>query len=123
MYVKKQQTEKAREAESDGRVLLRALPALALAAFGVWQAVKIPGVKNLQISIAGLPPEFDGYHLVQITDTKAIEAIVDAVIAANPKPVEDFKGGNEKSIGFLVGQVMKQSTTAKNIIIRMWRQN
>jgi len=52
--------------------------------------------------------------LVQITDTKAIEAIVDAVIAANPKPVEDFKGGNEKSIGFLVGQVMKQSKGKAN---------
>ena len=47
--------------------------------------------------------------LVQITDTKAIEAIVDAVIAANPKPVEDYKAGNTKAIGALVGQVMKQS--------------
>ncbi|MGL5270101.1 MAG: Asp-tRNA(Asn)/Glu-tRNA(Gln) amidotransferase subunit GatB, partial [Selenomonadaceae bacterium] len=52
--------------------------------------------------------------LVQITDTKAIETIVDAVIAANPKPVEDYKGGNEKSIGFLVGQVMKQSKGKAN---------
>jgi aspartyl-tRNA(Asn)/glutamyl-tRNA(Gln) amidotransferase subunit B len=52
--------------------------------------------------------------LVQITDTKAIEEIVDAVIAANPKPVEDYKGGNEKSIGFLVGQVMKQSKGKAN---------
>ncbi len=52
--------------------------------------------------------------LVQITDTKAIEAIVDSVIAANPKPVEDYKGGNEKSIGFLVGQVMKQSKGKAN---------
>lgn len=52
--------------------------------------------------------------LVQITDTKAIEEIVDAVIAANPKPVEDYKGGNAKSIGFLVGQVMKQSKGKAN---------
>lgn len=52
--------------------------------------------------------------LVQITDTKAIEAIVDAVIAANPKPVEDYKAGNAKSIGFLVGQVMKQSKGKAN---------
>lgn len=34
--------------------------------------------------------------LVQITDTKAIEEIVDKVIADNPKPVEDYKGGNKK---------------------------
>jgi len=52
--------------------------------------------------------------LVQITDTKAIEEIVDAVIAANPKPVEDYKSGNAKSIGFLVGQVMKQSKGKAN---------
>ncbi len=52
--------------------------------------------------------------LVQITDTKAIEAIVDAVIAANPKPVEDYKAGNKKAIGALVGQVMKQSKGKAN---------
>jgi aspartyl-tRNA(Asn)/glutamyl-tRNA(Gln) amidotransferase subunit B len=52
--------------------------------------------------------------LVQITDTKAIEGIVDAVIAANPKPVADYKGGNTKAIGALVGQVMKQSKGKAN---------
>jgi aspartyl-tRNA(Asn)/glutamyl-tRNA(Gln) amidotransferase subunit B len=52
--------------------------------------------------------------LVQITDTKAIEAIVDAVIAANPKPVADYQGGNAKAIGALVGQVMKQSKGKAN---------
>ena len=52
--------------------------------------------------------------LVQITDTKAIEAIVDAVIAANPKPVADYKSGNKKALGALVGQVMKQSKGKAN---------
>lgn len=52
--------------------------------------------------------------LIQITDTKEIEAIVDEVIAANPKPVEDYKSGNAKSIGFLVGQIMKQSKGKAN---------
>lgn len=52
--------------------------------------------------------------LVQITDTREIEAIVDSVIAANPKPVEDYKSGNAKSIGFLVGQIMKQSKGKAN---------
>ena len=52
--------------------------------------------------------------LVQITDTKAIEAIVDAVIAANPKPVADYKSGNKKAVGALVGQVMKQSKGKAN---------
>jgi len=45
--------------------------------------------------------------LVQITDEGAITVAVDAVIAANPKVVADFKGGNERAIGSLVGQVMK----------------
>lgn len=45
--------------------------------------------------------------LVQITDESAIAAIVDQVIAANPKSAEDFRSGKEAAIGFLVGQVMK----------------
>ncbi len=52
--------------------------------------------------------------LVQITDTAAIEAIVDKVIADNQKAVDDYKGGNKKAIGALVGQVMKQSRGKAN---------
>lgn len=52
--------------------------------------------------------------LVQITDTGAIEAIVDEVIAANQKAVDDYKGGNKKAIGALVGQVMKKSKGKAN---------
>ncbi|WP_182188447.1 Asp-tRNA(Asn)/Glu-tRNA(Gln) amidotransferase subunit GatB [Pectinatus frisingensis] len=52
--------------------------------------------------------------LVQITDTDAIEKIVDEVLLGNPKPVADYKGGNTKSIGFLVGQVMKASRGKAN---------
>ncbi len=52
--------------------------------------------------------------LVQITDTKAIEAIVEQVIADNPKPVADYQGGNKKAIGALVGQVMKLSKGKAN---------
>ncbi len=47
--------------------------------------------------------------LSQISDTGAIEKIVDEVIAANPKQVEQYKGGKTTVIGFLVGQVMKAS--------------
>ena len=52
--------------------------------------------------------------LVQITDTKAIEEIVDKVIAENQKAVDDYKSGNKKAIGALVGQVMKQSKGKAN---------
>lgn len=52
--------------------------------------------------------------LVQITDTGAIEAAVDAAIAANPKAAEEYKGGKKKAIGALVGQVMKATRGKAN---------
>ena len=52
--------------------------------------------------------------LKQITDTGAIEAIVDEVIAACPDQVQQFKDGNDKVIGFLVGQVMQKSKGKAN---------
>ena len=45
----------------------------------------------------------------QVSDTGALEAIVDAVIAENPGQVAKYKGGNTKVIGFFVGQCMKQT--------------
>ena len=52
--------------------------------------------------------------LVQITDTGAIEAIIDAVITANPVAVEQFQAGKEKALGALVGQIMKQTQGKAN---------
>ena len=52
--------------------------------------------------------------LKQITDTGAIEAIIDAIITANPQQVEQFRAGKEKVFGFFVGQVMKQSQGKAN---------
>jgi aspartyl-tRNA(Asn)/glutamyl-tRNA(Gln) amidotransferase subunit B len=49
-----------------------------------------------------------------ITDTGALEKIVEDVIAANPKQVEQFRGGKATVIGFLVGQVMKASRGQAN---------
>ncbi len=45
--------------------------------------------------------------LKQITDTGAIEAVIDKIIADNSKQVEQYRGGNEKVFAFFVGQVMK----------------
>ncbi len=45
--------------------------------------------------------------LGQISDEGALIAVVEQVIAANTQPVADFRSGNERAIGFLVGQVMK----------------
>ncbi|WP_239618432.1 Asp-tRNA(Asn)/Glu-tRNA(Gln) amidotransferase subunit GatB [Cohnella mopanensis] len=52
--------------------------------------------------------------LVQISDEGAILSIVDAIIAANPQSVEDFRNGKEKAIGFLVGQIMKETKGKAN---------
>ena len=52
--------------------------------------------------------------LVQITDTDELDSILDEVIAANPKPVEDYKSGNKKAIGALVGQIMKKTKGKAN---------
>ena len=52
--------------------------------------------------------------LVQINDEGAIKAIVDQVIANNPQSVADYKAGKQKAIGYLVGQVMKETRGKAN---------
>ncbi|GFK92680.1 Aspartyl/glutamyl-tRNA(Asn/Gln) amidotransferase subunit B [Fundidesulfovibrio magnetotacticus] len=52
--------------------------------------------------------------LVQISDTSALEAAIDAVIAANPAEAEAFRGGKTKLMGFFVGQVMKATRGQAN---------
>ena len=52
--------------------------------------------------------------LKQITDSGAIESLIDEVIAANPEQVEQFRAGKEKVLGFFVGQVMRQSQGKAN---------
>lgn len=52
--------------------------------------------------------------LRQITDTGAIEAMIDEVIAANPSQVEQYRGGKDKLLGFFVGAVMKASKGKAN---------
>ena len=52
--------------------------------------------------------------LKQITDTGAIESMIDEIIANNPSQVEEFRAGKEKILGFFVGQVMKASKGKAN---------
>ncbi|MGF7048357.1 aspartyl-tRNA(Asn)/glutamyl-tRNA(Gln) amidotransferase subunit B [Paenibacillus sp. DS2015] len=52
--------------------------------------------------------------LVQISDEGAILKIVEQVVAANPQSIEDYNAGKQKAIGFLVGQVMKESKGKAN---------
>ncbi len=50
----------------------------------------------------------------QITDSSAIEALIDEVIAANPKQVEQYRAGKKTVAGFFVGQVMKATKGQAN---------
>jgi len=52
--------------------------------------------------------------LKQITDSAAIEGVIDAVIAANPKQLADYRAGKDKLFGFFVGQVMKATEGKAN---------
>jgi aspartyl-tRNA(Asn)/glutamyl-tRNA(Gln) amidotransferase subunit B len=50
----------------------------------------------------------------QSSDTSALEKIIDEVIAANPKQLEQYRAGKTTMIGFFVGQVMKASKGQAN---------
>jgi len=52
--------------------------------------------------------------MVQISDTGELEGIVQKIIAANPQSVEDYRAGKKKAIGFLVGQIMKETKGRAN---------
>ncbi|HVM57482.1 MAG TPA: hypothetical protein VMT74_08470, partial [Gaiellaceae bacterium] len=44
-----------------------------------------------------------------VSDESALDPVIEAVIAANPQQVETYRGGKEGVLGFLVGQVMKET--------------
>jgi len=50
----------------------------------------------------------------QSSDTSALEKIIDEIIAANPKQVEQYRGGKKTVAGFFVGQVMTASKGQAN---------
>jgi aspartyl-tRNA(Asn)/glutamyl-tRNA(Gln) amidotransferase subunit B len=52
--------------------------------------------------------------LEQMNDTGALEKIIDTVLAANPKNVEEYRAGNAKALNALVGQIMKGSQGKAN---------
>jgi len=60
------------------------------------------------------PAVYDREKPQQLTDTSAIEAMIDEVIAANPKQVEQYKAGKTTVAGFFVGQVMRASKGQAN---------
>ncbi len=53
-------------------------------------------------------------RLSQISDTGAIETVIQNVLAGNPKEVESYRGGKTKLMGFFVGEVMKATRGQAN---------
>lgn len=53
-------------------------------------------------------------NLLQVTDTSLLSSIVKNVIDHNPQPVADYKAGKEQSIGYLIGQCMKEAKGSGN---------
>ncbi|MEE1029767.1 MAG: Asp-tRNA(Asn)/Glu-tRNA(Gln) amidotransferase subunit GatB [Alphaproteobacteria bacterium] len=64
---------------------------------------------------SGTPREIaDKFGMKQMTDTGAIEKIIDDIIAANPSQVEQYKSGKVGLLGFFVGNVMKATSGTAN---------
>jgi aspartyl-tRNA(Asn)/glutamyl-tRNA(Gln) amidotransferase subunit B len=80
--------------------------------------VSAKAAKELLPALAQDPAEVDALiesrGLRQISDTGALEAAVDQVIAAQPRYVEDYRSGKEKAFNALVGQVMKATQGKAN---------
>ena len=74
--------------------------------------------KDVLLAMAGGEGDADAViekrGLRQISDAGALESAVDKVIAANPKLVDDYRGGKEKAFNSLVGQVMKATQGKAN---------
>jgi len=99
----------------DGEALvatpLSAARAVALVKLTVADAISSKQAKEVFAAIMDedADPEaiVEARGMKQVADTGAIEAVVDEVIAANPDEVARYRDGNDKLIGFFVGQCMK----------------
>ncbi len=56
----------------------------------------------------------DANDLKQVSDSKALEPLIDKIISENPKQVEKFRQGKSKLLGFFIGQVMKETEGKAN---------
>jgi aspartyl-tRNA(Asn)/glutamyl-tRNA(Gln) amidotransferase subunit B len=73
---------------------------------------ELPRETYTQAIAASTEPGFDAQHWLDqrvTSDESALAPAIDAVLAANPEQVATFRGGKEGVLGFLVGQVMKET--------------
>ena len=101
-------------------------PSLKISAENLRSLAKLVSDKTISLSAANqvvpimwatqAPPVkiIEERDLAQISDTGAIEKLVDEVLAANAKQVADYRAGKEKAFNSLVGQVMKASKGKAN---------
>jgi len=77
---------------------------------------KIAKTVLAEMFVSGQDPEviIKEKGLVQISDEGALSTLVEKVITANPKSVEDYRSGKKNALGFLVGQVMKETKGQAN---------
>jgi aspartyl-tRNA(Asn)/glutamyl-tRNA(Gln) amidotransferase subunit B len=70
-------------------------------------ASALPLLRQLANTDAEVESAAQKLGLLQSSDTGAVDAAIDALLAQNPKPVEDYKAGKQAAMGALVGMVMK----------------
>jgi aspartyl-tRNA(Asn)/glutamyl-tRNA(Gln) amidotransferase subunit B len=101
-------------------------PSVKISAANVRALAELVSAKTISASAANQvvpimwatqdPPQkiIEDRNLAQMSDAGAIEKVVDEVLAANAKQVEDYRGGREKAFNALVGQVMKRTQGKAN---------
>ncbi len=111
-----------RELRLDGGALAELI---AMVEGGVVSSSAAKDVLDGVLAGEGLPTDVaERRDLLQMRDTTALESVVEEVIAANPQAVEGFGAGEEKVVGFLVGQVMKatQGKADPRLVNQMLRE-
>ena len=71
-------------------------------------------VEGVEARVAAIGSIVDARGLRQVSDTAALESVIDQVIAENPGPVEQYRGGKEGALNALIGPVMKKTGGSAN---------
>ena len=93
-----------------------------LQAIRTWDNVQIDSRPKTVVRAGGVAyiestTDFPYSEIKSISDTGALEQIIDGVIAGNPKQVEQYKSGKTTVINFLVGQAMKATRGQANVAV------
>lgn len=94
---------------SAGLTVCVSVAAVLLSAWGVYNAVRVPRIKTLAISVPNLPPAFNGYRIVQLTDTHASGLLPEYWQAAVVKRANDLN----PDLIVITGDLADGSTTAR----------